>query len=183
MKPSCGPLGPSWRHVGSYLAPSSATLTHLGGHLGALEALLEPSWAILGAPTPRGTLRPGPGEGVGGGVNPSPEQGKEEVLAERRQSSLNHLRPEGWWDYLEACWAISRDLGGHVGLSGALLEPSWAILDALTAREAPRPSPGGGGRGRGKPLPRAGEEGVVLIVLTEERETSLDHLSPRGLVG
>ena len=39
------------------------------------------------------------------------------------------------------------------------------------------------GGGWGKPLPRAGEEGVVLIVLTEERESSLDHLSPRGLVG
>ena len=58
------------------LDPSSAILVHLGGNLGAVEALLGPSWAILEAPTPRGTLRPGPGEGVGGGVNPSPEQGK-----------------------------------------------------------------------------------------------------------
>ena len=74
-------------------------LGHLGGHLELSEALLEPSWAILDAATPRGAPRPDPGEGVGGGVNPSPEQGKEEVLAERRQSSLNHLRPEGWWDF------------------------------------------------------------------------------------
>ena len=38
-------------------------------------------------------------------------------------------------------------------------------------------------RNEDKPLPRAGEEGVVVIVLTEDRETSVDHLSPRGLVG
>ena len=31
-------------------------------------------------------------------INPSPEQGKEEVLAETRAYSLNHLSPEGWWD-------------------------------------------------------------------------------------
>ena len=98
LEPSCGPLEASWRHDGGHLERSCAILRHLGGHLGASEALLEPSWAILDALTPRGPPRPGPGEGVGGGVNPSPEQGKEEVLAERRQSSLNHLHPEGWWD-------------------------------------------------------------------------------------
>ena len=45
-----------------------AILSDLEGHLGLSEALLEPSWAILGALTPRGPRRPGPGEGVGGGV-------------------------------------------------------------------------------------------------------------------
>ena len=75
-------------------------LGHLGGHLGLSEALLEPSWAILDAAMGRGPPLPDPGEGVGGGVNPSPEQGKEEVLAERRHSSLNHLSPEGWWDLM-----------------------------------------------------------------------------------
>ena len=51
-------------------------------------------------PQPRHAPRVlGPGEGVGGGVNPSPEQGKEEVLAERRTYPLNHLSPEGWWDW------------------------------------------------------------------------------------
>ena len=57
-------------------------------------SLLEPSWAILDAPTTRGTLRPGPGEGVGGGVNPTPK-GKKGV---GRGNSLDHRRPEGWWD-------------------------------------------------------------------------------------
>ena len=48
-------------------------MSDLGGHLGLSGALLEPSWAILGAPTPREPPRPGPGEGVGGGVKtPSP---------------------------------------------------------------------------------------------------------------
>ena len=94
LEPSCDPLGASWRHVGSCLEPSSAVLSHLGGYLGASEALLEPSWAILDALTPRGPPRPGPGEGVGGGVNPSPK-GKKEV---GRGNSLDHLRPEGWWD-------------------------------------------------------------------------------------
>ena len=45
-----------------------AILSRLGGRLGPPEALLEPSWAILDALTPRGAARPGPGEGVGGGV-------------------------------------------------------------------------------------------------------------------
>ena len=46
-----------------------------------------------------------------------------------------------------------------------------------TSRPLPSRSRGGG-RGRGKPLPE-GEEGF----LEEGRKTSLDHLSPRGLVG
>ena len=54
--------------VGSRLERSYAILRHIGGHLGASEALLEPSWATLDAPTSRETPRPGPGEGVGGGV-------------------------------------------------------------------------------------------------------------------
>ena len=40
-------------------------LSHLGGHRGLSEALLEPSWAILDAPMGRRAPRPGPGEGVG----------------------------------------------------------------------------------------------------------------------
>ena len=88
----------SWgllENLRSHLEASSAILSHLGAHLGLSEALLEPSWAILDALTARGAPRPGPGEGVGGGVNPSPK-GKKEV---GRGNSLNHLRPEGWWDY------------------------------------------------------------------------------------
>ena len=59
----------SWgllEHLGSHLEASWAILSHLGGHLGLSEALLEPSWAILDAPTTRGTARPGPGDGGSG---------------------------------------------------------------------------------------------------------------------
>ena len=56
----------------SYLEPCWDILSDLGGHLGLSEALLKPSWAILGAPTLRGTPPPGLGEGVRGG-NPSPK--------------------------------------------------------------------------------------------------------------
>ena len=68
LEPSCDPLGASWRHDGAHLERSCTVLSHLGGHLGASEALFEPSRAILHAPTRRGPPRPGPGEGVGGGV-------------------------------------------------------------------------------------------------------------------
>ena len=73
LEPSCDPLGASWRHDGAHLERSCTVLSHLGGHLGASEALLEPSWAKTDSLTPRGPPRPGPGEGVGGGVNPSPK--------------------------------------------------------------------------------------------------------------
>ncbi len=36
-------------------------------------------------------------------------------------------------NHLQASCAILSHLGGDLGLSEALLEPSWAILDALTA--------------------------------------------------
>ena len=64
---------------------------------------------------------------------------------------LGHLKPS-WGglgascrhvvSYLEPCWAILSDLGGHLGLSEALLEPSLAILGALTPRDRARPGPG-----------------------------------------
>ena len=82
-----GPLGASWNP----LERSCAILSHLGGHLGLSEALLEPSWAILDVPTTREAPRPGPGEGVGGGVNLSPK-GKKGV---GRGSSLDHLLDHG----------------------------------------------------------------------------------------
>ena len=70
---------------------------------------------------------------------------------------------EGSWrrveNYLEPCWTILRDLGGHLGLSGALLEPSWAILGALPPREWPRPGPGEGVGGGVNPSPK-GKKGV-----------------------
>ena len=76
-------------------------MSDLGGNLGLSEALLEPSWAILDALTPRERPPPAPGEGVGGGINPSPK-GKRE---DGRGNALNHLRPEGWW--------VFRELGGE----------------------------------------------------------------------
>ena len=69
----------------SYLEPCLAILSDLGGHVGLSEALLESPWAILGAPTPRETPSPGPGERVGGGANPSPEQGKKGLLWKRKE--------------------------------------------------------------------------------------------------
>eukprot|EP00959_Pyramimonas_sp_CCMP1952_P405388 8496510-Pyramimonas_sp.AAC.1 len=45
-------------HLGSHLEASWAIFSHLGGHLGLSEALLAPSWAILGALTARGPSRP-----------------------------------------------------------------------------------------------------------------------------
>ena len=50
-------------------------------------------------------------------INPSPEQGKEGLWKREDKSSLNHLRPEGWWD---------------LGLRG-VLGPSWVVLEHLWA--------------------------------------------------
>ena len=93
MEPSCDPLGASWRHVGSCLEPSSAVLSHLGGHLGASEALLEPPWAILDALTPRAPLK----ETTWGRRGRVPLPGGKTVFG-RKTTSSDHLRPEGWWD-------------------------------------------------------------------------------------
>ena len=62
--------------------------------------------------------------------------------------------------YHEPCWGTLCNLGGHLELSEALLEPSWAILDALTTSGGARPGPGEGVGGRGKPLPE-GEDGKM----------------------
>ena len=51
-----------------------------------------------------------------------------------------------------------RHLGGHLGLSEALLEPSWAILDVPTRRETPRPGQWGGVRGGVNPSPKGKKE-------------------------
>ena len=67
---------------------------------------MEPSWAKKYRLTPRGPTRPGPGEGVGGGVNHSPK-GKKGV---GRGSSLNHSRPEGLVGFHTACSAERVDL-------------------------------------------------------------------------
>ena len=65
-----GRLEPSWSHLGAIL-----------GHLG-------PSWTLQRPATPLVQVQ---GEGVEGGVNPSPK-GKKGV---GRGNALNHLRPKG----------------------------------------------------------------------------------------
>ena len=87
---SCG----VWCRLGSHLEASWAILSHLGGHLGLSEALLEPSWAILHALTPRGTTVQVHGRGLGGGgVNPS-LKGKREGWKRKREIDLNQVRPK-----------------------------------------------------------------------------------------
>ena len=65
------PLGPvldwSWGillYIGSYVEQYWGNLGYLGGHLGLSEALLEPSWRILDAPTRRGLPVQVHGEGA-----------------------------------------------------------------------------------------------------------------------
>ena len=55
------------------------------------------------------------------------------------------------------------------------MEPSWAILDALTPRDRPRPGQWGGVRRGVNPSPKE-KKGVG-------RGSALDHLRPKGLVG
>ena len=59
-------------------------------------------------------------------------------------------------------------LGGHLALSEALLEPSWAKKDPLTPRGGARPDPR---RGGGRYIREVGNG------------NALDHLRPKGLVG
>ena len=68
-------------------------LGHLGGHPGLSEALLEPSWAEKALLTPYGGARPDAGRG--GEVNLPSRESKEIG----KGNALDHLRPEGWWDY------------------------------------------------------------------------------------
>ena len=88
LEPSCGGLGASWEHIGSHLGNNSVILCHLGGHLGLIGAILERSWAVLDALTPRGPPGTDPREGGRG-------KGFQDFL---QTDALDHLRPEGWWD-------------------------------------------------------------------------------------
>ena len=63
-------------------------------------------------------------------------------------------------------------LGGHLGLLEALLELSWAILDALMGRAPPVQTQGGGEVN----LPEEGEEGGW-------KRKRARPPAPRGLVG
>ena len=53
---------------------------------------LRPTWTLQRVAAPPVQVH---GEGVGGGVNPSPKGKK----GRRKRNTLNHLRPEGWWDF------------------------------------------------------------------------------------
>jgi len=113
---------------------------------------LRPSWSHLG---PSRTLQwvapphlPGPGEGVGGGVNPSPKQGKERFWQREENNSLHHLaqRAGGISRHLGNTWgppAKKRGRRLHFRI-GALLgppgEPSGPRLDGTrkAGRDGPR---------------------------------------------
>ena len=131
LGPSWGPLGPSWSH----LEASEAHRKRKGEKAKNIDFLVvfEGCWP-LGGLLGRllGHLKPSWG-GAG--------------------ASWRHVV-----SYLGPCWAILSDLGGHLGLSEALLEPSWAKKDALTPRERPPPGPGEGGGGV-SPFPK-GKKGV-----------------------
>ena len=151
LESSCGPLGVSWRHVGSCLEPSSAVLSHLEGHLGASEALLEPSWAKKDPLPPRGPRQKKLREGRG--RVPLPE-GKR-VLEEERKISLDHLRPEGWWDSTplqpqRSCLSSQESAKSHQP-SGRrwsrefpLPTPFFPFGEGFTPPPTPSPGPGRG---------------------------------------
>ena len=61
-------------------------------------------------------LDPGPGEGVGGGVNPSTGKGKEVVW---KSSPLNHLT-QGWWDLITLA-----PVGADFGVVGKIWGSFW----------------------------------------------------------
>ena len=71
MEPPWGGLEGSWRHAGNYIEPYWVILSDIGG--GFSGALLEPSWAIMGALTPRAPPVQVQGAGVGGWATPIPE--------------------------------------------------------------------------------------------------------------
>ena len=73
--------------------------------------------------------------------------------------------PENLRKTCEHLRTISNLRAGHLGLSEALLEPSWAILDDPMGRGHPPPGPGDGfRRGRGK----------------DRRINALNHARPEG---
>ena len=113
-------------HVDSYLEPSWDIFDNLGGHLELLEALLEPSWAILGALTARARPLPGPGEGVGGGIkSPSPPA---------KAVSLTPTRPPNISVAPEPQHVQRSSLDGQ--LLGTRTDPVRATLGPKRARHA-----------------------------------------------
>ena len=85
---------------------------YLGQYWRQSRAIRGPLGAILSNLGRSNYPSPPPPRQEGGGVNPSPEQGEEKVLAERRQSWLNHLRPQRWWDSGEG---QANTCSGHPG--------------------------------------------------------------------
>ena len=164
----------------------------LGALLGALGAALGASWALLGAFFGHlgAILRPPKAHRKRNGDNAHiihvPLVLKDlGALGEVLRGLREHLEPScgplgaSWrhdGGHLERSCAILRHLGGHLGASEALLELSWAILDALTPRDPLPKIPGRGGGGYPSPKGRG-------VSLEEDRKISLDRLSPRGLAG
>ena len=113
-------LGRSWgllEQLGSHLEASWAILSHLGGHFGLCEALLEPSWAILDAPTRRRAPRPGPGEGVGGGVK----------LASSSESSMACPFPPALPQHKKQCWHNWGPKSHRPAGLAQLMRPRWRL--------------------------------------------------------
>ena len=134
-------LGPSWALLGARGAVLGPSWAHIGAVLGHLGAIWRPPEPIGSekARRPKTFICPKCSKDFVGRLldhlKPSCGGGG----ASWRRASWRHVVR-----YLAPCWAILRDLGGHLGLSGALLEPPWAILGARTARDRPRPGPGEG---------------------------------------
>ena len=147
LGPYWGSLGPYWGH----LEASEAHRKRKGGKANNIVFLGFEGFWFLGGLLVRllGHLKPSWG-GLG--------------------ASCRHVA-----SYLEPCWAILSDLGGHLGLSEARLEQSWAVLDVPAPREPPRPGPGEGVGGGVNPSPK-GKKGVGKGI-------SLNHSRLKGLVG
>ena len=145
--------GPETEPPGALLGRSWGGLGRSSGRLGTLLGpswgLLGPSWNQLEAPQAHRTRKSENAKDI-----ENTRKGFEGFwpLGDLLGRRAGHLEPsrgglEGSWmhleSYLEPSWAILRDLGGHLGLCGAVLEPPRAILGALPARGAPRADPGG----------------------------------------
>ena len=115
LGPSWGALGRSWGRLGALLGPSWGPLGPSWSHLEALRAdRTRKGENAKNIEKHKGFEGFGPVEGFLGELE-------------------RHLEPswgglESSWmyvdSYLEPSWAILHDLGGHLGLFEALLEPS-----------------------------------------------------------
>ena len=128
------PLGSSWGSLGSLLEASWAPL---GASWGPLGALLGRSWEPSGRSW--GHLGGDLSKKGGSLIRVAPLECLESPLGPpKRPKSFQNLR----------------NINVLCFLAFSLLEPSWAILDALTTRGTPRPGRWGGVRGGVNPSPK-----------------------------